>query len=140
MAAVARRLEGRALRRSIEREPVLARRLNRVFDEHDLVLTPTTAAPPPRADISSGAGAFRSFNDGSPYVCYTPVWNYVGQPAASIQAGFDPHGLPTAVQLAGPPNSDATIVSLAAQLEAARPWHEQRPTPVTSQQTSAGVR
>ena len=138
MAAVARRLDGRALRRSIEREPALAGRLNQVFNEHDLVLTPTTAAPPPRAEISSGAGAFRSFNDGSPYVCYTPAWNYVGQPAASIPAGFDRNGLPTAVQLAGPPNSDPTIVSLAAQLEAARPWHAQRPALITNQEPGAG--
>lgn len=140
MAAVAMRLDGRALRRSIAREPVLAARLNQVFDEHDLVLTPTTAASPPRAEISSGAGAFRSFNDGSPYVCYTPVWNYVGQPAASIPAGFDRDGLPTAVQLAGPPNSDTTIVSLAAQLEAARPWQEPRPAPFTSQEIGADER
>ena len=127
MAAVGRRLGGRALRRSIEREPPVAARLNRVFDEHDLVMTPTTAAPPPPAEISRGAGAFRSFNDGSPYVCYTPTWNYVGQPAASIPAGFDADGLPTAVQLAGPPNGETTIISLAAQIEAARPWREQRP-------------
>ena len=119
MAAVGRRLGGRALRRSIEREPVVAARLNAVFDDHDLVMTPTTAAPPPPAEISRNAGALRTFNQGSPYVCYTPTWNYVGQPAASIPAGFDRDGLPQAIQLAGPPNSETTIVSLAAQIEAA---------------------
>ena len=51
IAAVGRRLGGRALRRSIEREPLLAGRLNRVFDQYDLVLTPTTAAAPPPAEI-----------------------------------------------------------------------------------------
>jgi amidase len=140
MAAVGRRPGRRALRRSIEREPRLAERLNRVFNEHDLVLTPTTAAPPPPAEISNGAGAFRSFNDGTRYVCYTPTWNYVGQPAASIPAGFDTDGLPTAVQLAGPPNSDTKIVSLAAQLEAARPWRDHRPELIVNQKTGAGDR
>ena len=140
MAAVGRRLGRWALRRSIEREPMLAARLNRVFDEHDLVLTPTTAAPPPPAEISNGAGAFRSFNDGTRYVCYTPTWNYVGQPAASIPTGFDDDGLPTAVQLAGPPNSDTAIVSLAAQLEVARPWRDQRPELVASHKTRTGDR
>ena len=127
MAAVGRRLGGRALRRSIEREPAVAERLNAVFDEYDLVMTPITAAPPPIAEISRDAGAFRTFNQGSPYVCYTPTWNYVGQPAASIPAGFDRDGLPRAVQLAGPPNSETTIVSLAAQIEAARPWRARAP-------------
>jgi amidase len=127
MAAVGRGLGGRALRRSIEREPIVARRLNAVFDEHDLVMTPTTAAPPPPADISREAGAFRSFTQGSPYVCYTPTWNHVGQPAASIPTGLDSDGLPKAIQLAGPPNSETTIISLAGQIEAAQPWQQWRP-------------
>jgi amidase len=132
MAAVGRRLGGRALRRSIEREPVVAERLNAVFAEYDLVMTPVTAAPPPIAEISRTTGALRTFNQGSPYVCYTPTWNYVGQPAASLPAGFDRDGLPRAVQLAGPPNSETTIVSLAAQIEAASPWPRERPPFITT--------
>jgi amidase len=132
MATVGRWLSGRALRRSIDRESALAQRLNAVFDEYDLVMTPVTAAPPPSAEISSSSGALRSFNQGSPYVCYTPTWNYVGQPAAAIPAGFDADGLPRAIQLAGPPDSEATIVSLAAQIEAAAPGRLERPASVTS--------
>jgi amidase len=139
MAGLGRRLGGRALRRSIRLEPAVAQRLNAVFETHDLVLTPTTAAPPPPAEISRGAGALRTFNDGSPYVCYTPPWNYLGQPAASVPAGFDGDGLPMAVQLAGPPDSEATIVSLAAQIEAARPWAHRRPTPVHTTPINQGA-
>ena len=134
MATVGRWLSGRALRRSIERESAVAQRLNAVFDEYDLVMTPVTAAPPPGAEISSTARALRTFNQGSPYVCYTPTWNYVGQPAASIPAGFDGDGLPRAIQLAGPPNSETTIVSLAAQIEKIAPWRRERPAAVTSTQ------
>ena len=97
-------------------------------------MTPVTAAPPPGAEISSTARALRTFNQGSPYVCYTPTWNYVGQPAASIPAGFDGDGLPRAIQLAGPPNSETTIVSLAAQIETLAPWRRERPAAVTSTQ------
>jgi amidase len=115
------------LRRSVARERDVARRLNVVFDEHDLVLTPTTAAPPPVAEVSHGAGALASFNQASAYVCYTPTWNYVGQPAASVPAGFDEDGLPLAVQLAGPPDGESAILSLAVQIEREMPWGEQRP-------------
>ncbi len=134
MATVGRWLSGRALRRSIERESAVARRLNAVFDKYDLVMTPVTAAPAPSAEISSTAGALRAFNQSSPYVCYTPTWNYVGQPAASIPAGFDSDGLPRAIQLAGPPNSETTIVSLAAQIEAAALWRRERPAAPTNTQ------
>jgi amidase len=131
MAALGRRLGGRALRRSLERERGVAERLNTVFDRYDLVMTPVTAAPPPRAEISNTSGAFRTFNQGSPYVCYTPTWNYVGQPAAAIPAGFDHEGLPQAIQLAGPATSEPLIVSLAAQIEDATSWSRERPPSIT---------
>jgi amidase len=130
--AIGRRLGGRALKRSLEREAGVARRLNTVFERFDLVMTPVTAAPPPVAEISCDAGALRTFNQGSPYVCYTPTWNYVGQPAASIPAGFDADGLPRAVQLAGPANGDTTIVSLAAQMETVNQCHQRRPRGLTA--------
>jgi amidase len=127
LAAVGRRLRGRALRRSLGREVKVASRLNEVFRNYDLVMTPTTAAPPPQAEISQGAGAFRTFNQASPYVCYTPTWNHVGQPAASVPAGFDDDGLPLAVQFAAPADGEPTIISLAAQIEAAEAWTQRRP-------------
>lgn len=127
MTRLGRRLRGRPLRRSIAREAAVARRLNAVFETHDLVMTPTTAAPAPGAEISQGAGALRTFNQASAYVCYTPTWNYVGQPAASVPIGIDDDGLPLAIQLAGPPHSEPLILSLAAQLERANPWAQRRP-------------
>ena len=69
----------------------------------------------------------RTLLGGSPYVTYTAVWNYLGQPAASIPAGLDDNGLPSAIQLAGPLGSETTIISLAAQIERARPWAQLRP-------------
>jgi amidase len=38
-----------------------------------------------------------------------------------VPAGFAPDGLPRGVQLVGKPNDEATLMALAAQLEAARP-------------------
>jgi amidase len=53
-------------------------------------------------------------------VPYAACWNLTGQPACSVPAGFAPDGLPRAVQLVGRPNDEATLVALAAELEAAR--------------------
>jgi amidase len=127
MAGAGRRLHGRALRRGVRREPAVAERVNAVFSDHDVLLTPVTAAPPEPVGRWSGKGAVRTFNGGGPYVTYTAIWNYLGQPAAAVPAGFDEDGLPMAVQIAVPANGETTLLSLAAQLESARPWAEGRP-------------
>jgi amidase len=45
----------------------------------------------------------------------------------SVPAGFASDGMPLAVQLIGRPGDEATLLSLAAQLEAERPWADRRP-------------
>ena len=44
-----------------------------------------------------------------------------------MPAGFDDDGLPLGVQLVGRRDGEATLLSLAAQLEQARPWADRRP-------------
>jgi amidase len=127
MASVGRRLHGSALRRALRREPAVAERVNAVFAHCDVLLTPVTAAQPEPIERWRGKGAIRTFNGGGPYVTYTAIWNYLGQPAAAVPAGFDDDGLPLAVQIVAPTNGETTLISLAAQIEAARPWTAQRP-------------
>ena len=58
---------------------------------------------------------------------YTPAWNYLGNPAAAVPAGFTTEGLPLSVQLVGRPDDEETLLMLAAQIEAARRWVGERP-------------
>jgi amidase len=58
---------------------------------------------------------------------FTPPWNYLGNPAAAVPAGFTDEGLPLSVQLAGRPDDEPALLSLAAQIEAERPWADRRP-------------
>jgi amidase len=74
-----------------------------------------------------GNGAVRTFNGCGPYVTYTAIWNYLGQPAAAVPAAFDDGRLPTAVQIVAALNGETTLLSLAAQLEHVRPWADHRP-------------
>jgi amidase len=127
MAGWGRRLHGRALRRALRRRPAVAERVNAIFADHDVLLTPATAAQPERVERWRGKGVLRTFNGSGPYVTYTAIWNYLGQPAAAVPAGFDDEGLPTAVQIAAPVNGETTLLSLAAELEQARPWADRRP-------------
>jgi amidase len=115
------------LARSMAAEAEFARRLNRVFDDHDVLLTPATATAPPRIGQLQGRGALWTLNAVAAMVPFNGVWNVTGQPAASVPAGLGADGLPRGVQLVGRPNDEATLLSLAAQIEAERPWDEQRP-------------
>jgi len=109
-------------------EIVTAKRLNQaVFSAHDVLLTPGTAQLPLPVGRYEGRGALWTFNGVARYTPYTPAWNITGQPAASVPAGFTPEGVPLAVQLVGRPHDEATLLSLSAQLESARPWADRRP-------------
>jgi amidase len=127
IARYGRMLGGRPLRRALRRRDAVTARVNAIFDDHDVVLTPQTAQPPEPIGAWAGKGPLRTFNGGSPFVTYTAVWNVVGNPAAAIPAGLDGAGLPMAVQAVGRPEAEATLLALSAQLEAARPWAQRRP-------------
>jgi amidase len=105
----------------------LTSRLGRLFESHDVLLTPATAAPPPRIGRLQGRGALATLNTVAGWVPYNGIWNVTGQPAASVPAGLGADGLPRAVQMVGPANDEPTLLSLAAQIEAQRPWADQRP-------------
>jgi amidase len=115
------------VQRSLAKEPELARRLGAVLSEHDLLITPATALPPPRIGQLEGRGAVWTFNAIAGMVPFNGVWNLTGQPAASVPAGFGADGLPRAVQVVARPGEEATLLALAAQIEAERPWAQARP-------------
>jgi amidase len=127
MARFGRRLRGWPLRRSLRRGDAVAARVNGIFDDHDVLLTPLVAQPPEPIGKWAGKGPVLTFNGSGPYVGWTAVWNFCGNPAASIPAGMDSERLPVAVQAVGRPGAEKTLLALSAQLEAARPWAHRRP-------------
>jgi amidase len=115
------------LERSRAYEQTLAGKLNRVLEDHDVLITPATAQPPSRIGQYDGCGALRTLNSVIGLVPYNAPWNLTGQPAASVPAGFGSDGLPRAVQIVGRPCDEGTLLSLSAQIEAERPWAQHRP-------------
>jgi amidase len=93
----------------------------------DVVLLPGPTGPPYEVGRFAGRGASWTLNAAAAKVPYYGAFNATGQPACSVPAGFDRRGLPLSVQLAGRPHDEATLLSLAAQIEQARPWAERRP-------------
>jgi Asp-tRNA(Asn)/Glu-tRNA(Gln) amidotransferase A subunit family amidase len=54
-------------------------------------------------------------------------FNLTGNPAVSLQCGFDAAGMPLAIQLVSRPGADAELLRVAAAFERAQPWLERRP-------------
>jgi amidase len=102
-------------------------RVGSIFDDVDVVLTPGTARGPSRIGAYQHRGGLSTLLLVGQRVPYFPVWNVTGQPAAVVPWGFDDDGLPLSVQLVGRPFDEATLLSLSAQIEAARPWAHHRP-------------
>lgn len=90
-------------------------------DSVDVLLTPTIAHRPRALGALSG-GTVRMMLRSLPMVDYCALWNLTGHPAAAVPAGVGADGLPHSVQLIGRRHDETTLLSLAAQLEQARPW------------------
>jgi amidase len=130
MAALGRLVTGPGWRRLREREERLAARINRIFDDVDVVMTPALAWPPAEVGRWDGRGALRTLFGPSgvgAFTPFTPPWNGTGNPAAAVPAGFSAGGLPLAVQLVGRRGDEWTLLALAAQLEAETGWPERVP-------------
>ena len=101
------------------------------ISQYDVLLTPALAeAPvtlgtldPLNADDPMGA-----FTRSAAFTPFTPPLNISGAPAISLPLYQREDGLPLGVQLIGQPAGEGALLALAAQLEAAHPWSERRPT------------
>jgi amidase len=96
---------------------------------YDVVLTPTLAQPPLRVgEIRDDADPARDFENQKAFTPWTSAWNLTGMPAVSLPLHMTPDGLPVGVMLAARPAQEHVLLSLSAQVEAAAPWFDRRPT------------
>jgi amidase len=81
-----------AVRRAKAQIPKYAARVNAIFDDCDVLLTPAMGEPPvPVGKWSSRSGLW-TLAGMTPRTGYTPPWNYLGNPAAAVPAGFTTEG------------------------------------------------
>jgi amidase len=137
----------RAARRLFE----ASRAIGAYFEQYDVQMTPTLARPPimvgelqpsdTEKKLISIVGGF----DGGwllkrlgvvkqlaettfEFMPWTAVYNVTGQPAMSVPSGMSRLGLPIGMQFAGRFGDEATLFSLAGQLEEVRPWKDIKPS------------
>jgi len=127
-----------------------ARKVSRFYDDYDVLLTPVLGAPPlligelqPKGAELLAQQAIARFKLGRAlkfrrvieatvsrvfeFVPFSPVANVTGQPSMSVPLYWNDQGLPIGTMFTGRFGDEATLLRLAAQLEAERPWQKRRP-------------
>jgi Asp-tRNA(Asn)/Glu-tRNA(Gln) amidotransferase A subunit family amidase len=92
--------------------------LSKVFEEVDILITPTTArtAPPILPDVTTAGESDLTVQD--ELMRFVVPFNLTGHPALSVPCGYDPQGLPVGLQLVGRPWEEALLLRVGAALEA----------------------
>ena len=100
----------------------LLRAIADVFDQVDLILTPTTATtafvaegPPPFEIAGQRVGGMGS-------VPYTAPFNISGMPAVNIPVGVSVEGLPVGLQVVARRHEEELVLACGAIAESKRPW------------------
>lgn len=111
--------------RALVRQQVLE-----AFKRYDVLIQPTNPAPAGVMDLTPGIRskehAIRALKDGN----FRGLYSLAGVPALSICCGFTSEGdggIPLALQIAGKPFDEATVLRVAHAYEQATPWHERKP-------------
>jgi amidase len=111
-----------------------SRELVAKWSDYDVLLTPALAERPvPIGEIDACSDdPWEDFRRSGRFTPFTALFNVTGQPAISLPVYHGDDGLPLAVQLVGPPAGEDILLSLGAQIEAARPWADRRPDLVSA--------
>lgn len=92
---------------------------------YDVLLTPAVPIAPFEAghDVPPGS----NYVEWPGWAPFSYPFNLTQQPAAVVPAGKTRDGRPVGLQVVGPRHSDDLVLAVCRTLEAARPWHAERP-------------
>jgi aspartyl-tRNA(Asn)/glutamyl-tRNA(Gln) amidotransferase subunit A len=120
-----------AVLRALRRRDDLLAAIAAIFDEVDILLTPTTATtafvaegPPPFEIAGQRVGGMGS-------VPYTAPFNISGMPGVSIPVGNAPDGLPVGLQAVTRRHDEELVLGCGAVAEQNRPWPKFAPLAYT---------
>ncbi|MEZ5999456.1 amidase [Hyphomonas sp.] len=100
------------------------------MEQFDVHLSPTLGRAPLRIGalhFKQDVGFDRMRDQQFDFAQFTMHYNASGHPAASVPLYWSKDDLPIGVQIGGRFGAEATLLRLAGQLEAARPWFGRRP-------------
>ena len=99
------------------------RQVLELFEQVDLIVTPTTPLLPPSfAQLEAAPDQLR--NTELVMLRNTRPFNVYGLPAISIPCGFSKSGLPIGLQISGAPGAEGSVLALARAYERQTDWHK----------------
>ncbi|MFT4081658.1 MAG: amidase [Nocardioides sp.] len=103
-----------------------------VFEDFDLVVTPTTPIPAfPHAGDKGGVDVVDGVEIAEPggfLHSHTESPSHACLPAISVPCGFTADDLPVGLQMIGPLYADMAVIAAAARYQRVTAWHERHPT------------
>jgi aspartyl-tRNA(Asn)/glutamyl-tRNA(Gln) amidotransferase subunit A len=101
--------------------------IREVFAQVDVLLTPTVPEPAPLLARVKAAGEDEIAALTGRFSRLTRPFNGLGLPALSVPGGFSRTGLPLALQVAGRPFDESTVLRVGHAYEQAAGWWSRRP-------------
>jgi Asp-tRNA(Asn)/Glu-tRNA(Gln) amidotransferase A subunit family amidase len=98
-----------------------------VLKDYDVLLSPTTAIPAFEHGIRFPTEINGKGVSPTAWMPYTYPANMIGNPAASIPAGFSSEGLPIGMQILGRRFDELTVLQVSKAFEEVAPWQEKHP-------------
>jgi amidase len=134
LVGMAQELRGTDYLRGLERMQAWSRGLAAWFADFDVLMLPTVPEPAiPLGRINAASpDPWTQLLDSGTLITFTLPSNATGMPAMSLPLGTTADGLPVGVQLVAPFGREDVLFRLAAQLEAADPWADRRPSVAAS--------
>lgn len=118
------KLQARDLARALTKLSLFEEHTLRAFADSDVVLTPGLAVEAPRIGFYNYDDPMENFRQQVQVTPFSSFVNVCGLPALALPVTSTSQGVPVGVQLIGKPGSEATLISLAAQLEAVIGWDQ----------------
>jgi amidase len=93
-----------------------------LFKKFDFLLTPCMAVPPfPVEENYPKTIAGKEMKNYVDWLAPTFILSLTGLPVSSVPCGLDASGLPVGMQIVGRPLGEATVLTLAKQIQDAHP-------------------
>ncbi|MEB5971549.1 amidase [Pantoea dispersa] len=108
----------------------LCNQLWRFMQRYDLLLSPTLAVPPFALHMQGPEVIDGRMVRSDHWLSFCFPFNFTGQPAASVPAGFTASGLPIGMQIVGRHLDDGLVLAASAAFERIQPWNHHYPAAI----------